>query len=45
MDQIKINGKILTTLFVDVRLGDLDISIVGTTFRAIENSIKFERHN
>ena len=45
MDQIKINGKMLSTLFVDVRLGVQDISIAGTKIREIENSVKFERHN
>jgi EmrB/QacA subfamily drug resistance transporter len=43
MEQKKINGRILSVLFVGVLIGALDISIVGPAIPAIENSIKVDR--
>jgi EmrB/QacA subfamily drug resistance transporter len=43
MEQKKLNGKILSILFVGVLMGALDISIVGPAIPAIENSIKVDK--
>jgi MFS family permease len=43
MEQKKLNGKILTLLFVGVLMGALDISIVGPAIPAIENSIMVDK--